>query len=58
VDADAKDVARVNQLIGDRGTVEAVTLIGLYGAVSRLLCTPALDPEVGDQAVPGPPGVA
>jgi 4-carboxymuconolactone decarboxylase len=52
VEASRETVAAVSESFGEQATVELVLLIGLYGAVSRLLRSLDVDPEPGDEPVP------
>jgi AhpD family alkylhydroperoxidase len=52
IEASASTVAAVRALVGERATVELVVLVGLYGMVSRMLRSLAVDGEPGDAPMP------
>jgi 4-carboxymuconolactone decarboxylase len=58
IEASAVAVAAVRELLGEQATLELVVLTGLYGMLSRVLRSLAVDPEAGDAPIPRGPARA
>jgi 4-carboxymuconolactone decarboxylase len=52
IEASQETVAAVHAVLGERGTLEVLTLAGFYGMVARLLRSLAVDGEPGDEPMP------
>jgi AhpD family alkylhydroperoxidase len=52
IEAGAATVASARELLGDQATLELVVLVGLYGMMSRILRSLAVDGEPGDRTIP------
>jgi AhpD family alkylhydroperoxidase len=52
VEASAAAIAAVRDLLGEQATLELVVLVAIYGMVSRVLRSLAVDAEEGDAPMP------